>query len=189
MYSITESIYYSQLSSVAILLQPEPVSHRIIQANDGVFSPSVLFIRSPPVSHVSASNDQCSCSSQLFCVHCTAASSSVVQWLSCLLLGPKFAGWNRAEDDGFLMTIKIRSTIFFGGEVKPSSPCRKVSRRGKDPYSMKETLVGKIHGHFSPSFFWFATRCVGYFQRALVGESGMIRTQMGKWGALCNTTP
>jgi hypothetical protein len=31
MYSITENIYYSQLSSVVILLQPEPVSHRIIQ--------------------------------------------------------------------------------------------------------------------------------------------------------------
>jgi hypothetical protein len=42
MYSITENIYYSQLSSVAILLQPEPVSHRIIQGNDCVFSPSVL---------------------------------------------------------------------------------------------------------------------------------------------------
>jgi hypothetical protein len=42
MYSITENIYHSQLSSVAILLQPEPVSHRIIQVNDCVFSPSVL---------------------------------------------------------------------------------------------------------------------------------------------------
>jgi hypothetical protein len=42
MYSITENIYYSQLSSVAILLQPESVSHRIIQRNDCVFSPSVL---------------------------------------------------------------------------------------------------------------------------------------------------
>jgi hypothetical protein len=42
MYSITENIYYSQLSSVAILLQPEPVSHRTIQANVCVFSPSVL---------------------------------------------------------------------------------------------------------------------------------------------------
>jgi hypothetical protein len=28
MYSITENIYYSQLASVAILLQPEPVSQR-----------------------------------------------------------------------------------------------------------------------------------------------------------------
>jgi hypothetical protein len=42
MYSITENIYYSQLSSVAILLQPEPVSHRIIQGKDCVLSPSVL---------------------------------------------------------------------------------------------------------------------------------------------------
>jgi hypothetical protein len=41
-YSITENINCSQLSSVAILLQPEPVSHRIIQENDCVFSPSVL---------------------------------------------------------------------------------------------------------------------------------------------------
>jgi hypothetical protein len=42
MYSITENIYYSQLSSVAILLQSEPVSHRIIQGKDYVLSPSVL---------------------------------------------------------------------------------------------------------------------------------------------------
>jgi hypothetical protein len=42
MYSITENIYYSQLSSVAILLLPEPVSHRIIQGNDCVLSPYVL---------------------------------------------------------------------------------------------------------------------------------------------------
>jgi hypothetical protein len=42
MYSITENIYYSQLSSVAILLQPEPVSHRIIQRKDWVLSSSVL---------------------------------------------------------------------------------------------------------------------------------------------------
>jgi hypothetical protein len=43
MYSITGNIYYSQLSSVAILLQPDlTVSHRIIQGNDSVSSPSVL---------------------------------------------------------------------------------------------------------------------------------------------------
>jgi hypothetical protein len=42
MYSITENIYYSQLSSVAILLQPEPVSHRKIQRKDCVLSPYVL---------------------------------------------------------------------------------------------------------------------------------------------------
>jgi hypothetical protein len=42
MYSITENIYYSQLSSVALLLQPEPVSHRIIQGKDWVLSSYVL---------------------------------------------------------------------------------------------------------------------------------------------------
>jgi hypothetical protein len=42
MYSITENIYCSRLSSVAILLQPEPVSYRIIQVKDCVLSPSVL---------------------------------------------------------------------------------------------------------------------------------------------------
>jgi hypothetical protein len=41
MYSITENIYYSQLS-VAILLQPEPISYRIIQGKDCVLSPYVL---------------------------------------------------------------------------------------------------------------------------------------------------
>jgi hypothetical protein len=42
MYSITENIYCSQLSSVVILLQPEPVSYRIIQGNDCVLAPYVL---------------------------------------------------------------------------------------------------------------------------------------------------
>jgi hypothetical protein len=42
-YSITENIYYSQLSSVAILLQPEPVSHRIIKGKYCVLSPHVLY--------------------------------------------------------------------------------------------------------------------------------------------------
>jgi hypothetical protein len=42
MYSIIENIFYSQLSSVALFLQPEPVSHRIIQGKDCVLSPYVL---------------------------------------------------------------------------------------------------------------------------------------------------
>jgi hypothetical protein len=40
-----------------------------------------------------------------------------------LAIGPKFTGSNPAENDGFLRTIKIRSTSF-GGEVKPSAPRR-----------------------------------------------------------------
>jgi hypothetical protein len=30
----------------------------------------------------------------------------------------------------------------------------------KDPYSIKEILTGKIHGHVFPSFSCFATRCL-----------------------------
>jgi hypothetical protein len=41
-YNITENIYYSQLFSVAIFLQSEPVSHRIIQGKDCFLSPYVL---------------------------------------------------------------------------------------------------------------------------------------------------
>jgi hypothetical protein len=43
----------------------------------------------------------------------------------CLPLGPRFAGSNPAEDDGFLRVIKIRNTTSFGGEVKSSVPCRR----------------------------------------------------------------
>jgi hypothetical protein len=60
-------------------------------------------------------------------------------------MDPNFAGSNTAEDDGFLRTIKIGSTTFFGEEVKPSVSCRKVLRKIKSPYNMKEILVGKIH--------------------------------------------
>jgi hypothetical protein len=41
-YSITENIYYSQLSSVAILLQPEPVFTSYSTREDWVLYPNVL---------------------------------------------------------------------------------------------------------------------------------------------------
>jgi hypothetical protein len=36
-----------------------------------------------------------------------------------MLLDARLAGSNLTEDDEFLRVIKIRSTISFGGEVKP----------------------------------------------------------------------
>jgi hypothetical protein len=54
--------------------------------------------------------------------------ASVVSWLACLPWEARFVGSNSAEDDGFLRVIKIRSTTSFGGEVKPSTPCRKILR-------------------------------------------------------------
>jgi hypothetical protein len=67
-----------------------------------------------------------------------------------LPLDPRFAGSNPAEDDKVLRTIKIRCTTSFGGEIKPSAPCHKILRHVKYPYSMKQILVGKIHGHSPP---------------------------------------
>jgi hypothetical protein len=59
---------------------------------------------------------------------------SVVLWLSCLPLDPRFAGSNTAEDDGFLRAIKIRSTTSSrgGGGVQPSAPRRKILQHLKD---------------------------------------------------------
>lgn len=45
-----------------------------------------------------------------------------VQWLACLLLESMFAGSNPAEEDGFLMVIKIRSTTSFRKESKAVVP-------------------------------------------------------------------
>jgi hypothetical protein len=71
MYSITENIYCSQLSSVAILLQPEPNCFTSYNTRKALCSLSLcaIVLRSPPPSHVSTSNGQRS--SQLFCVHYT----------------------------------------------------------------------------------------------------------------------
>jgi hypothetical protein len=49
-------------------------------------------------------------------------------------LDPRFAGSIPDEVDGFLRVIKILSTTSFGGEVKPSVPCRRFTRHVKEPY-------------------------------------------------------
>jgi hypothetical protein len=42
--------------------------------------------------------------------------------------------------------------------------------------------IGKTHGRFSQSFSCFILGVsAGYYQRDLVGESGMIRTQMARY--------
>jgi hypothetical protein len=46
---------------------------------------------------------------------------------SVLAIRPKFRGTNV-----FLTAIIVRSMIFFGGEVMPSAPCRKILQHVKD---------------------------------------------------------
>ena len=45
--------------------------------------------------------------------------------VACWPLVPNFAGSNPAEAVGFFRAKKIVSTPSFGGEVKPSVPCRR----------------------------------------------------------------
>jgi hypothetical protein len=42
-------------------------------------------------------------------------------------------GSNPAEEADFLSATKIRSSTSFGGEGKPSAPCRKILQHVKDP--------------------------------------------------------
>jgi hypothetical protein len=52
--------------------------------------------------------------------------------VSVLTTGPKRRGLERGQSDGFIRAIKIRSTPFFGWEVKPEIPCRKTLRHIND---------------------------------------------------------
>jgi hypothetical protein len=109
----------------------------------------------------------------------TPILSSSVSYLS---LDPRFAGSNSTKDDRFLRAIKICSTTSFGGEVKPLVPYHKILHCVKDPFSMKEILVGKIHGHFLPNFLSFPTRCLCWLlsiSRSWVPS--MVYARLGTW--------
>jgi hypothetical protein len=102
--------------------------------------------------------------------------------VSCLPLDPRFAGSIQAEDHGFLRAIKIRRTTSFVGEVKLSVICRKILRHVKYSYSMKEigyTCWKNVRPFLAKFILLHYHMSAGYCQRALVDESGIIRTQMG----------
>jgi hypothetical protein len=48
-----------------------------------------------------------------------------------LATGPKGCGFKPSRGDGFLRTIKIRSTPSFRWEIKPEAPCRTILRHVK----------------------------------------------------------
>jgi hypothetical protein len=49
-----------------------------------------------------------------------------------LAAGPKHRGRKAGRVDGLLMAIKIRSTFFFGWELKPEAPCPHILRHIKN---------------------------------------------------------
>ena len=73
--------------------------------------------------------------------------------VACWPLVPKFAGSSLAEAVGFLSGEKILSTPSFGGEVKPSVPCRRfvACKRSLNVFGSRH--LGKITGqHSRPQF-------------------------------------
>jgi hypothetical protein len=84
MYSVTENIYSSQLSSVAILLQPEPNCFTSYNTRKGLFSlySCAIALRSSPPFNVSTCNGQRS--SQLFCVHYMYSSCNFTRSVSVI---------------------------------------------------------------------------------------------------------
>jgi hypothetical protein len=78
--------------------------------------------------------------------------------VSVLAITPKIRGFKPADNDGFLRAIKICNTPSFGGEVKPSSPCRKILRHVKNSTGMKEIFRRQNPSFPSPRSSQFATR-------------------------------
>jgi hypothetical protein len=105
--------------------------------------------------------------------------------VACWPLVPKFAGSNPAEAVGFFGR-KILSTPSFGGEVKPSVPCRAL-RDVKEPKSDVEVATfGKILGNFSPivplsaaGFASVASDAGGPLWRKLERSKSLVLLQVG----------
>jgi hypothetical protein len=77
--------------------------------------------------------------------------------VSVLAIGTQGSRFQPAQRDGFIRAIKMR-TPSFGGEVKPSSPC-KILRRVKSQLGSMNTNTsqGQIHNFLRP-FLLIATR-------------------------------
>jgi hypothetical protein len=69
----------------------------------------------------------------------------------CWPLVPKIAGSNPTEAVGFLGE-KIHNILSFGGEVKPSAPCRRFAACKRTlRFKWKPESQAKLTGHFSPN--------------------------------------
>jgi hypothetical protein len=64
--------------------------------------------------------------------------------VACWPLVPKFAGSNPTEAVGFLREKKILSTPSFGGEVKPSVPCRRFAACKRSLNGVEVVISAKL---------------------------------------------
>jgi hypothetical protein len=56
--------------------------------------------------------------------------------VSVFAIEPKVHGFKPGREAGFLKAINIRIRPSFGGEVKPSFPCRKILWHVKEPFEV-----------------------------------------------------
>jgi hypothetical protein len=79
--------------------------------------------------------------------------------VSVLATGPKGCGFEHDQGDGFLRATKIPSTPFFGWEVKPEVPCRKILRHVKD---LLMSHIDRLDSHCLRSLSHSLQRCLGW---------------------------
>jgi hypothetical protein len=70
--------------------------------------------------------------------------------VSVLVIGRKVLEFKPSRLRWILRVIKIFSTPSFGGEVKPSAPCRKILWHAKEPFEASTKILRK--DKFSISF-------------------------------------
>jgi hypothetical protein len=122
-----------------------------------VFQPALLAIERAKTLHLMFVLQMLGCVHKKYGYH---KSPSVVMWLLCLPLDPRFACSNPAEGDGFLRAIKIRSTPSLGEEVKASIP-------RKEPFEVWKSYFIRQNSYFFASSRALLPDC----QRALEDES------------------
>jgi hypothetical protein len=117
-------------------------------------------------------------------------------------LDPRFGGANSAEEDGFLMAIKIRSTTSLGGEVNPSAHVVRFYGMLKKPAKYERDMyLSKFTVKFSPKFSLLCYKVsVVVTARELWwmsqegldlrwGTHNISENGCSAWDALCDTTP
>jgi hypothetical protein len=77
-----------------------------------------------------------------------------------LAIVPKVCGLKPGRGRWIFMIDKNHVARLPSRGSEANCPCLKILWHAKDPYSIKEIFLGKIHRHFSPSFSCFATRCL-----------------------------
>ena len=92
--------------------------------------------------------------------------------VACWPLVPKFAGSNPAEAVGFLRAKKILSTPSFGGEVKPSVPCRRFAACKRFLNGVKVVISAKLPDNILAHSSTFRRWDLSWTWRHLVAKLG-----------------